>query len=115
MVRENLMQNVSQDRGPCRINSVITGIFAEVVRNAKERIPPEGKKTSGGSVVKEAAGSEDWFCFLRLISHSTGETEYSDEKPLDRVSPSPICNHIMVYTNHVQTEAVELSKHGTSA
>jgi len=44
MVSENLIQNVSQDRGSCRINSVITGIFAEVLRNAKERIPPEDER-----------------------------------------------------------------------
>jgi len=63
MVSENLVQNVSQDRGPCRINSVITGIFAEVLRNAKERIPPEVVKARGGSVVTEA-GTEACFCFL---------------------------------------------------
>lgn len=63
MVSENLIQNVSQDRGPCRINSVITGISAEVLPNAKERISPEVEKTIGGSVVTEA-GAEDCFCFL---------------------------------------------------
>jgi hypothetical protein len=63
MVSENLMQNVSQDRGPYRINSVITRISAEVLRNAKERILPEIVKTSGGSVVTET-GTEACFCFL---------------------------------------------------
>lgn len=63
MVSESLIQNVSQDRGPCRINSVITGIFAEILRNAKERISPEVVKTSGGSVGTEA-GTEVSFCFL---------------------------------------------------
>jgi len=63
MVSENLIQNVSQDRRLCRINSVITGIFAEVLLNAKERIPPEAVKTSSASVVTEA-GTEICFCFL---------------------------------------------------
>jgi hypothetical protein len=62
MVSENLIQNVSQDRRPCRINSVITRIFAEVLPNAKERIPPEVVKTSCGSVVTEA-GTEACFVF----------------------------------------------------
>lgn len=63
MVSENLIQNVSQNRGPCRISSVITGIFAEVLLNAKEWIPPEVVKTNGGRVVTEA-GTEACFCFL---------------------------------------------------
>lgn len=63
MVSENLIHNVSQDRGPCRINSVITGIFAEVPRNAKERILPDIVKTGRGCVVTEV-GTEDCFCFL---------------------------------------------------
>lgn len=63
MASENLIQNVSQKRGPCRINSVITGIFAEVLPNAKEGISLEAEKTIGGRVVTEA-GTEDCFCFL---------------------------------------------------
>jgi len=78
MVSENLMQNVSQIRGPYRINSVITRIFVEVLRNAKERILPEIVKTSGGSVVTEA-GTEACFCFLRLLPHRTGETRVRSE------------------------------------
>lgn len=67
MVRENLIQNVSPDREPWRINSVITGIFSEILCNAEEEIAPEGEKKNGGSVIKETAGGEDCLCFLRFL------------------------------------------------
>jgi hypothetical protein len=74
MVRENLIQNVSQDRKPCRINSVITGIFAEILCNA-EGIAPEEEKTNGGSVIKETAGRGDCLCFLKLFEIRMAKTE----------------------------------------
>jgi hypothetical protein len=42
MVRENLIQNVSDDRETCRMNSITIGIFAEVLRNAEEGVAPDG-------------------------------------------------------------------------
>lgn len=63
MVREN----VSPDREPCRMNSVITGIFSEILCNAEEGIAPEEEQTNGGSVIKETAGGKDCLCFLRFL------------------------------------------------
>jgi hypothetical protein len=67
MVRENLIQNVSPDRESCRINSVITGIFSEILSNAEEGIAPEEEKTNVGSVIRETAGTEDCLCFLIFL------------------------------------------------
>jgi hypothetical protein len=79
MVRENLIRNVSLDREPCRINTVITGIFSEIPCNAEEEIVPEEGKTNGGTLIKETAAREDGFCFLRFFKNPDGRGRISSE------------------------------------